>query len=196
MNIQIKKVIPVATFNGREDAVENLSLLSEGGLKNIEITFRTEYAAQAIKLAVNEFPDIVVGAGTIVNSNQCEQALDAGAKFIVGPGFSEDIAKICIRNDVLYVPGVVTPTEIMKATALGLKLLKYFPFAPFGGSAAVKALSGPFPDVKFILTNGITNENFTDLITIENVFGVGGSWMLKGSREEKLEKIKTIASKI
>ncbi len=196
MNIKIGKVVPVATLFNEKDTAETLSLLSEGGLKTVEITYRTDYAHKAIETAATTFTDVTVGAGTIITPEQCKDAINAGAKFIVSPGLSESVAKVCDENGVPYIPGTITPTEIMRAVSLGLNLLKYFPFAHFGGGNAVKALEGPFPDVKFILTNGITADNFSVLLKIGNVAGVGGSWMLKGSREEKLKKILDITSKI
>ena len=131
------KVVPVATLNNLFDTIETLDLLREGDLKVIEITFRTSYAAEAIKYGVENYPDILVGAGTVINAAQCESAIDAGAKFIVGPGFSSEVAKVCRERDTLYIPGVITPTEVMMAVNEGLTFLKFFPFSTkFSRSAA------------------------------------------------------------
>ena len=189
-----EKVVPVATLNNLEETVETLTLLREGNLKVIEITFRTAYAAEAICYGVKNFPDILVGAGTVINASQCEAAIDAGAKFIVGPGFSADVARVCRERDVLYIPGVITPTEVMMAVNEGLTFLKFFPFSTFGGLDTVNALAGPFPQVKFMITNGINGDNVATLLENPHVVAAGGSWMLKGTREEKLEKIKKAAS--
>ena len=188
------KVVPVATLNNLSDTIETLDLLREGDLKVIEITFRTSYAAEAIKYGVENYPDILVGAGTVINAAQCESAIDAGAKFIVGPGFSSEVAKVCRERDTLYIPGVITPTEVMMAVNEGLTFLKFFPFSTFGGLDTVNALAGPFPQVKFMITNGITGENVAELLNNPHVVAAGGSWMLKGTKEEKLEKIKKAAS--
>lgn len=191
-----KKVVPVATLYNQEEAKEILSCLWESGLKVVEITFRTDYACEAIKYAVEKYSDILTGAGTIINKKQCKKAIKAGAKFIVGPGFSKEVAKVCKRAKILYIPGVVTPSEVQQAVNCGLTILKFFPYSTFGGLNTVKALAGPFPKVKFMLTNGITAENFAELLKDERVLAVGGSWMLKGSREEKIEKMKTIMENI
>lgn len=185
-----EKVVPVATLYNREETEEILSCLQESGLKVVEITFRTEYASTAIEYAVKNYPEILVGAGTVINKKQCKKAIKAGARFIVGPGFSKEVAKTCKKLKVLYIPGVITPSEVQQAVNFGLNILKFFPFSTFGGLATVSALSGPFPNVKFMLTNGITDENFAEFLNNPNVIGVGGSWMLKGTREEKLEKMK------
>lgn len=189
-----ERIVPVATLNNLEETEETLTLLREGNLKVIEITFRTAYAADAISYGVKNFPDILIGAGTVINAMQCEAAIDAGAKFVVGPGFSSEVARVCRERDVLYIPGVITPTEVMMAVNEGLTFLKFFPFSTFGGLDTVNALAGPFPQVKFMLTNGITGENCGEYLKNPHVVAVGGSWMLKGSKEEKFEKIKKAAS--
>ena len=191
-----EKVVPVATLRNQEETEDILSCLQESGLKVVEITFRTEYASNAIAYAIKHYPQILVGAGTIINKKQCKKAIKAGAKFIVGPGFSKEVAKVCKRANILYVPGVVTPSEVQQAVNCGLNVLKFFPFSTFGGLATVNALVGPFPNVKFMLTNGITGENFVELLNNSNVIAVGGSWMLKGTREEKLEKMTKIVEKL
>lgn len=186
------KVVPVAVLNSIEETEETLSCLKEGGILAVEITYRTAIAGKAIKYASEKYPEILTGAGTITNKKQCLDAINMGAKFIVGPGFSKDVAKVCAKKKVLYIPGVVTPTEIMMAKDMGLNLLKFFPFSNFGGEDTVKALGGPFPDVKFMITGGISGKNFAEFLKIKNVFAVGGSWMIKGTKEEKLAKIKEV----
>lgn len=192
--IQLKeKVVPVATLNNQEETEELLFCLREGGLPVIEITYRTAYAREAIEYAVKNYPDVMTGAGTIINAAQCKDAIEAGAKFIVGPGFSEEVAACCKEADVLYIPGVVTPTEVMMAVNCGLTLVKFFPFSVFGGLAAVDALAGPFPSVEFMLTNGVTGENVKELLSHKKVKAVGGSWLIKGTKEEKIAKIRAVA---
>ena len=190
------KVIPVAVLNGLEETKETLTCLKQGGINAIEITYRTAFAGEAIKYASENFPEILTGAGTVTTKAQAINAIKMGAKFIVGPGFSKDVAKVCRKKGVLYIPGVVTPTEIIMAKDQGLTFLKFFPFSNFGGEKTVKALAGPFPDVKFMITGGIDGSNFTDFLKIKNVVAIGGSWMLKGSTEEKLEKIQEINKKL
>ena len=183
------KVVPVAVLNDEKETEETCLCLKEGGINAIEITYRTAYASSAIEYASKKHPEILTGAGTVTTVEQCKSAIKAGAKFIVGPGFSEKVAKCCKKAGVLYIPGVVTPTEIMMAKDMGLTLLKFFPFSNFGGADTVKALNGPFPEIKFMLTGGISGDNFTDFLKLKNVFAVGGSWMIKGNKEEKQEKI-------
>lgn len=190
------KVVPVAVLNGKEETEETLSCLLQGGINAIEITYRTAYAGEAIEYASKNYPQILTGAGTVTTKQQAKDAIKKGAKFIVGPGFSCKVAKVCKKAGVLYVPGVVTPTEIMAAKDMGLKLLKFFPFSNFGGEKTVKALAGPFPDVKFMITGGIDGSNFTEFLKIKNVVSIGGSWMLKGNKQEKLAKISEITEKL
>ena len=190
-----KKVVPVATLYNQDETEEVLSCLQESGLKVIEITYRTAYARKAIEYAVKNYPEILVGAGTVINKKQCKDAVKAGAKFIVGPGFSKEVAKACKKLKVLYIPGVVTPSEVQQAVNYGLHILKFFPFSTFGGLATVNALAGPFPNVQFMLTNGITEENFSELLKNPHVIGVGGSWMLKGSLQEKIEKMRQVVER-
>lgn len=184
------KLVPVAVLNDEAETEETLSCLREGGIRAIEITYRTAYASEAIAYAAERYPDILTGAGTVTTEEQCESALKAGAKFIVGPGFSEAVARRCKKEDVLYIPGVVTPTEIMAAKDAGLTLLKLFPFSVFGGLKAVKAYQGPFPEIRFMLTGGVDASNFVECLRQKNVVAIGGSWMLKGTREEKLAMVK------
>ena len=143
--IEQMRLVPVVTIQRIEDADEMLGALVAGGLPVAEICFRTDCAEEAIKLAVKKYPDMLVGAGTVINKEQCERAIKAGAKFIVSPGLSEEVAEVCKEKDVPYLPGIVTPTEIMKALSLGLTNLKFFPAGNFGGLNTIKALSAAFP---------------------------------------------------
>ena len=190
------KVVPVAVLDNQEQAEETLYCLKTGGINVVEITYRTAYAGEAIKYATLNYPEILTGAGTITNVEQCKDAVKSGAKFIVGPGFSKEVAKYCKKKGVLYIPGVVTPTEVMMAKEMGLSLLKFFPFSAFGGLETVKALNGPFPEIKFMLTGGINEDNFIQALSAKNVVAVGGSWMIKGDKQEKLDKIIKIAQEI
>ncbi len=182
--IEQVRLVPVVTIQKIEDAEEMLGALVEGGLPVVEICFRTDCAEEAIKLAVKEYPEMLIGAGTVINGEQCERAIAAGAKFIVSPGLSEDVARVCYERSVLYLPGVVTPTEIMKALSLGLTYLKFFPAGNFGGLNTIKALSAAFPQVKFMPTGGVSLENMNEYLSFPKIFACGGSWMMKGNAEE------------
>ena len=186
--IEQVKLVPVVTIQKIEDTEEMLGALVAGGLPVAEICFRTDCAEEAIKLAVKKYPAMLVGAGTVINGEQCERAIGAGAKFIVSPGLSESVAKVCEEKEILYLPGVVTPTEIMQALALGLTRLKFFPAGSFGGLNTIKALSAAFPQVRFMPTGGVNLANMNEYLSFPNIFACGGSWMMQGSREEIAEK--------
>ena len=174
------KLIPVVTIPKLEDAEPMLSGLVEGGLPVAEICFRTDCAEDAIKLAVNKYPDMLVGAGTVISAEQCIRAIHAGAKFIVSPGLSEEVALVCLQKEIPYLPGVVTPTEIIKAIALGLTAVKFFPAESFGGLKTIKALSAAFPQLTFLPTGGINENNILDYLAFPKIIACGGSWIMKG----------------
>lgn len=174
--MQVNKIIPLVTVTEQKATDKILQALERSGIRSAEITFRTEFAADAITFAVKNFPDMNVGAGTVINAEQCRQALDAGAKFIVSPGLSVSVAEICRKENILYFPGCVTPTEIMQALALGITIVKYFPANLYGGLKAMKALAAPFPQIKFIPTGGINGENVAEYLAWEKTYAVGGSF--------------------
>lgn len=176
----MKSVIPVVVINDLNDTIKTLSALREGGINCAEITFRTACAEQAIKIGASEFPDMNIGAGTVINREQAERAVKAGAKFIVSPGFSDEVAEFCIANEVPYYPGCVTPTEIMRALSYGLTVVKFFPAGVYGGLKAMKALAAPFPQIKFIPTGGVDLTNLKEYLDFDKVYAVGGSFMMKG----------------
>lgn len=169
------KRIPVVVIRELSETNHILSALKNCGIECAEITFRTACAEDAIRLAVKNFPEMYIGAGTVINAGQCERALAAGAKFIVSPGLSEGVAKICTEKNVPYYPGCVTPTEIMQALELGITTVKFFPANIYGGLKAIKALSAPFPQVKFIPTGGIDKNNLEEYLSCDKIFAVGGS---------------------
>ena len=142
--IKKTKIVPVVVFNNIDEVLPKMEALVNGGLPCAEITFRTECAAEAIKLAVKNFPTAFIGAGTVINRNQCEQAIVAGAQFIVSPGFSPEVADCCAEHNMLYLPGIVTPTEAMAAIAKGLTTLKFFPASNYGGLKTIKAICAAF----------------------------------------------------
>ncbi len=182
----MERKIPVVTLKSVEERTEVLSALKANGILNAEICFRTDCAEEAIRLSVKEFPEMDIGAGTVINGEQCNKALNAGAKFIVSPGLSEEVAKICIEKGVPYFPGCVTPTEIMKALELGITVVKFFPANVYGGLKAMKALAAPFPQIKFIPTGGIDSSNIDEYLAWDKIYAVGGSSFVK----ESLEKLK------
>lgn len=190
------RVIPVVVINRVEDTIKTLSALREGGINTAEITFRTDCAAEAIAIGVKTFPDMNVGAGTVINAVQCKNALKVGAKFIVSPGFSGEVAEICAKAKIEYFPGCVTPTEIMTALSYGLTTLKFFPASVYGGLKALKSLSAPFPQVKFIPTGGVDLTNLAEFLQFDKIYAVGGSFMMKGDIAENCKKINEIIKEV
>ena len=181
------KKIPVVVINEIEEVDKILPALKNDGINCAEITFRTACAEQAIKYAVEKYPEMNIGAGTVINKKQCEKALKAGAKFIVSPGLSVEVAKLCKKKNIPYFPGCVTPTEIMQALELGITVVKFFPANVYGGLKAMKALSAPFPQVKFIPTGGVDSANVDEFLAWEKIYAVGGSFMVKDALA-KMEK--------
>lgn len=190
------KVIPVVVIYDLEDTEKTLGSLRMGGINCAEITFRTPCAAEAIRLGLELYPDMNIGAGTVINAVQCRAALEAGAKFIVSPGFSDEVAAICRWENVTYYPGCVTPTEIMHAIDEGLEIVKFFPAGIYGGLAAIKALAAPFPQVKFIPTGGVSLSNLAEFLSCDRVFAVGGSFMMKGDITENCKEIVKICGSL
>ncbi len=184
------KVVPVVVFNSVDEVREKLDAMVKGGLPIAEITYRTACAGEAIKIAVEEFPEMLVGAGTVINKAQCEEAISLGAKFIVSPGFSEEVATLCNEKNIPYLGGCVTPTEVMTAISYGCKIIKFFPCSNYGGLPTMKALSAAFPQVTFLPTGGISDENLAEYLKWDKIFAVGGSWMMKGSADEIADKCK------
>ena len=172
------KCIPVVVIKELSQTDTILTALQKHGINCAEITFRTACAAEAIEYACKNYPDMNVGAGTVINAEQCEKALAAGAKFIVSPGLSVAVANVCKERGVPYYPGCVTPTEIMQALDLGINIVKFFPANVYGGLKALKALSAPFPQVKFIPTGGVNRENIEEFFAFDKVFAVGGSFFV------------------
>ena len=187
---QIKqvKIVPVVVLKELSDTEPTLQALCDGGLPVAEITFRTACAADAIRLACEKFPQMLVGAGTVINAEQCNRAIDCGAKFIVGPGFSPAVAEVCRARNVMYLPGCVTPTEIIAALSYGIETVKFFPCSNYGGLGTLKALSAAFPSVTFLPTGGISEENVLEYLAFPKIVACGGSWMMKGTPDEIREK--------
>lgn len=182
------KIVPVVVLNSVEETLPKMQALIDGGLPCAEITFRTPCAAEVIALAVKTYPDALIGAGTVINAEQCEKAIAAGSKFIVSPGFSEEVADCCKAHGMLYLPGVVTPTEVMAAVAKGLTTLKFFPASNYGGLKTIKAICAAFPYLKIMPTGGISADNILEYLACDKILACGGSWMMSGTPEEIKEK--------
>lgn len=170
-------VVPVVVLDRPEDAVPTAQAMLRGGIDVMEITFRTAAAPEAIRSVSESVPEMLVGAGTVVTLEQCKRAVDCGAKFIVSPGFDEEVVRWCVENDVAVCPGCVTPTEITAALRYGLSVVKFFPANAYGGLAGMKALSAPFGGVRFIPTGGVAAANLKEYASAPFVCAVGGSWV-------------------
>lgn len=174
-------IIPVITIDNPDFAVPLARALVAGGLPAAEVTFRTPCAAQCIARMAAEVPELLVGAGTVLDVPHTQEALEAGAQFIVSPGLAEDSVAYCVEHDVPVVPGLSTPSELMRALRLGVDHVKLFPAELSGGTAALHAFSGPFPQVKFMCTGGIKPANANEYLGASNVFCVGGTWVAPAS---------------
>ncbi|MBQ8428001.1 MAG: bifunctional 4-hydroxy-2-oxoglutarate aldolase/2-dehydro-3-deoxy-phosphogluconate aldolase [Clostridia bacterium] len=182
------KKIPVVVIKDVEEVDRILLALKNSGIYCAEITFRTDCAEEAIKYAVRHYPEMNVGAGTMINKKQCEKAVTAGAKFIVSPGLSVKVAKFCKKKKIPYYPGCVTPTEIMQALELGITVVKFFPANVYGGLEAMKALSAPFPQIKFIPTGGVDNSNIEEFLSWDKTYAVGGSFLVRDALKNMKEQ--------
>lgn len=170
-------IVPVVVIEDVKDALPTANALLKGGVDVMEITLRTRAGLDAIRAVAAGCPDMLVGAGTVLTLEQTKQCVDAGANFIVSPGFNAEQVKWCVENGVAVTPGCVTPSEIMAAMAMGVKVLKFFPANIYGGLSAMKALSGPFGDVRFIPTGGVNGQNVSEYAAAPYVHAVGGSWL-------------------
>ena len=178
-DIEKTRVLPVVKLDRAADALPLAEALIRGGLPAAEVTFRTDAAEESIRAIRKEFPDMLVGAGTVVNTEQARRALDAGAAFLVSPGTSEKVLQFAVDNDVPVFPGVCTPSEIMTALEYGLEVVKFFPASQYGGLDTIKALAGPFPSLRFMPTGGINPDNMLDYLSFKKIIAIGGSWMVK-----------------
>lgn len=170
-------VVPVVVLDRVEDAIPTAKALAAGGVDTMEITFRTACAPEAIRTVAQNCPDVLVGAGTILNVEQAKLAVEMGAKFIVSPGFSSKVVGWCVENNIPVVPGCVTPTEIMSALDYGLTMVKFFPANVYGGLSAMKNLSAPFVGLKFLPTGGVNTANIKEYWDAPFIHAVGGSWV-------------------
>ena len=173
-------VVPVVVLEDTKDAVPLAKALVEGGLPCAEVTFRTEAAEESIRLMTEQFPEMLVGAGTVLTREQVDAAVAAGAKFIVSPGFDPEIVDYCLEKEIPVFPGCVTPSEVAQAVKRGLKVVKFFPAEPAGGVSMIKAMAAPYVGIKFMPTGGINAKNLEDYLSFDKIICCGGSWMVKG----------------
>ncbi len=170
------RILPVVAIKYAKNATPLADALIAGGLPLVEVTFRTDAAAEAIK-TIAARGDILVGAGTIVTVNQAEKAIAAGAKFLVSPGFDAEIVRFCLEKGIPITPGICTPSEVMAAMKLGLTTLKFFPAEAYGGLKTLKAISAPLASIKFIPTGGVNTKNLAEYLAFRKVLACGGTWL-------------------
>ena len=184
-------VVPVVVLDDVKDALPLAKALTEGGLPCAEVTFRTEAAEESIKVMAEAYPDMVVGAGTVLTIEQVDAAVKAGAKFIVSPGFDPEIVDYCLEKEIPIFPGCVTPSEVAQAVKRGLKVVKFFPAEPAGGVAMIKAMVAPYHQLRFMPTGGIGTQNLKDYLGFDKIICCGGSWMVKANliKNGEFEKI-------
>ena len=187
-------IVPVVVLNDSKDAAPLADALCDGGLACAEVTFRTEAAADSIRIMTEKHPEMLVGAGTVLTTKQVDEAVEAGAKFIVSPGLNPTVVKYCIEKNIPITPGVVTPSEMEQAIKLGLNLVKFFPAEPSGGLAMINAVAAPYTMLKFMPTGGINPDNVKDYLNSDKIFACGGSWMVKGNliNDGNFDKIKEL----
>ena len=185
-----KKLVPLVVLEDEKDAVPMAKALVEGGIPVAEVTFRTDAAAAVIRAMAEQVPEILVGAGTVHSVAQAETAVLAGAKFIVTPGFSPEVVRWCVEHQVAVVPGTAVPSDIEQAISFGLSICKFFPAEAYGGVNTLKALKGPYADIRFMPTGGISLENMNDYLTLSNVAAVGGSFMTPSAAVKEKDWVK------
>ncbi|WP_408071353.1 bifunctional 4-hydroxy-2-oxoglutarate aldolase/2-dehydro-3-deoxy-phosphogluconate aldolase [Butyrivibrio sp. JL13D10] len=196
MKEKLKKIgiIPVVVLENAGDAAQLGKALMEGGLPAAEVTFRTEAAEESLRILSKELPDMLLGAGTVLTTEQADRAVEAGAKFIVAPGFNPTVVKHCLAKGYPIVPGVQTPSEMEQAMELGLDFVKFFPAEAAGGLNMIKAVAAPYTKLVFMPTGGINEQNVKDYLGFKKIVACGGTWMVKNSLIESgdFEKIKEL----
>lgn len=178
--IQEIGIVPVVVLEDTKDAAPLAKALIDGGLPCAEVTFRTEAAEESIRIMAEQFPDMLVGAGTVLTTEQADHAVAAGAKFIVSPGFNPKVVKHCIEKGILITPGCCTPSEVEQAIGHGLEAVKFFPAEQAGGLPMIKAMAAPYTKMMFMPTGGINPENIKDYLSFKKILACGGSWMVNG----------------
>ena len=194
--IQEIGIVPVVVLDDAKDAAPLAKALCEGGLPCAEVTFRTAAAEESIRIMSEQFPEMLVGAGTVLTTEQVDRAVAAGAKFIVSPGMNPRIVKYCVEKGILITPVCANPSDIEQALENGLDVVKFFPAEPAGGLKMIKAMAAPYVGVKFMPTGGINQNNVRDYLAYDRILACGGSWMVKGDLVAAVEfdKIKELAA--
>lgn len=200
MNEILKKIqeigiIPVVALDDAKDAEPLAKALCEGGLPCAEITFRTAAAKESIRIMSEKHPEMLVGAGTVLTAKQVDEAIEAGARFIVSPGLNPEIVKYCISKNITITPGCANPSDVEQALANGLEVVKFFPAEQAGGLDYIKAMAAPYVGVKFMPTGGINQNNVKRYLAYDRIIACGGSWMVKGDlvKAGDFDKIKELA---
>ena len=186
INEQFKEygVVPVVVLNDAKNALPLAKALVEGGLACAEVTFRTAAAEESIRIMAKEFPEMLVGAGTVLTTEQVDRAVNAGAKFIVSPGLNPEVVKYCVNKGIPVTPGTSNPSDVEMAISLGLDVVKFFPAEQAGGINMIKAMAAPYTGLKFMPTGGINAANVKEYLAYDKILACGGSWMVKGSLVE------------
>ncbi len=179
-DIQKLGIVPVVVIDDAKDAQPLAQALCDGGLPCAEVTFRTEAAEESIRIMSQKFPQMLIGAGTVLTTDQVDRAVAAGAKFIVSPGLNPRIVKYCVEKNIPITPGCSSASDIEQALENGLEVVKFFPAEPAGGLPMIKALAAPYVGVKFMPTGGINQENVKEYLKYNRILACGGSWMVKG----------------
>lgn len=192
--IQEIGIVPVVVLEDAKDAAPLAKALMDGGLSCAEVTFRTDAAEESIRVMSEQFPDMLVGAGTVLTTDQVDRAVAAGAKFIVSPGLNPRIVKYCVEKGILITPGCSNPSDIEQALENGLEVVKFFPAEAAGGLPMIKAMAAPYVGVKFMPTGGINAQNVRDYLAYNRIIACGGSWMVKGElvKEGKFDEIEKL----
>lgn len=184
-------VVPVVVLDDAEDAAPLAEALVKGGIPCAEVTFRTEAAEESIRIMSEKYPEMLVGAGTVLTTEQVDRAVATGAKFIVSPGFDPEIVDYCMEKNIPVFPGCVSPSEVAQAVKRGLKVVKFFPAEQAGGLAMLKAMAAPYTMLKFMPTGGINTKNLKEYLGFSKILCCGGSWMVKGDmiKNKEFDKI-------
>lgn len=183
-SLKATRLVPVIVIKDLAHAVPLARALVEGGLNILEVTLRTPAALDAIKVIAAEVKGAIVGAGTVINGDQFAAAAQAGSKFVVSPGLTEEVVRASRDHNVPILPGIATASDVMRGLALGLDTFKFFPAETSGGAPAIKAFGGPFPQVRFCPTGGVSSKNLASYLSLPNVICAGGSWMVPSDLDE------------
>ena len=187
-------IVPVVKIDRVEDALPLAKALCEGGLPCAEITFRTEAAEEAIRVMATEYPEMLIGAGTVLTTEQADKAMEAGAKFIVSPGLNKKVVKYCVEKGYPITPGTANPSDVETAIELGLEVVKFFPAEAAGGLNMIKSMAAPYVNMKFMPTGGINAKNLKSYLDFDKIIACGGSWMVSGDmiNAGEFDKIKAL----